>query len=148
MTNDAPAPGSQRGPDTGSIPATPFTALTIVVAAAPRNATWLRGAPGATDPPYVHTSTLTTAIATSEMSRRATPRCGKFAGRRPGHDEGPAAARTAAGNGVDPGTEIATNAGIGAVGALAVPRLDEHDANARTNAHAPTQRRRLGTRAV
>ena len=125
MTTDAPAPGSQRGPDTGSIPATPFTALPIVVAAAPKNATWLRGAPGATDPPYVHTSTSTTAIATSEMSRRATPRCVKFTGftgRRPGHDEGPVAARTAAGNGLDPGTEIATNAGIGAVGALEVPR--------------------------
>lgn len=134
MTTDAAGPGSQRGPDKGSIPATPFIAFTIVVAAAPSNATRLRGA---TDPPYVHTSTLTTAIATSEMSRRATPRCAKVAGRPPGHDEGLADSRTAVGNGLDPGTEIATTAGIVVVGALAVPRLDEHDAKASSNVHAP-----------
>ncbi|HEY5172531.1 MAG TPA: hypothetical protein VIK54_12465 [Acidimicrobiia bacterium] len=46
-------------------------------------------------------------------------------------------ARTVVGNGLDPGTEIATNAGIVVVGAPAVPRPDEHDAKTSMSAHAP-----------
>jgi hypothetical protein len=138
MTTDAAGPGSQRGPDTGSIPATPFNALATVSAAAPSNAMWLRSAPGATDPPYAHTSTSTAAIATSDMSRRATPRWAKFVGRPLGHDEGIVDFRTTVGNGLAPGTEIAKAAGIAVVGALAVPRPDEHDATTINNVNAPT----------
>jgi hypothetical protein len=145
MTTDAAGPGSQRGPDTGSIPATPFNALATVSAAAPSNAMWLRSAPGATDPPYAHTSTSTAAIATSDMSRRATPRWAKFVGRPLGHDEGIVDFRTTVGNGLAPGTEIANAAGIAVAGALAVPRPDEHDATTINNVNAPTQRRRLST---
>jgi hypothetical protein len=144
MTTDAAAPGSQRGPDTGSIPATPFNALAIVSAAAPSNATSLRSAPAATNPPYAHTSTSTAAIATSDMSRRATPRWAKFLGRPLGHDEGFGDSRTTVGNGLAPGTEIA-EAGIAVAGALPVPPPDEHDATAINNVNAPTQRRRLST---
>jgi hypothetical protein len=138
ITTDAAGPGSQRGPDTGSIPATPFNALAIVSAAAPSNATWLRSAPAATDPPYAHTSTPTAAIATSDMSRRATPRWAKFIGRPAAHDERFVDLRTTAGNGLAPGTEIAKTAGIVVAGALTVPRPDEHDATATNNVNAPT----------
>lgn len=147
-TTNAAGPGSQRGPDTGSIPATPFNALAIVSAAAPSNATWLRNAPGAPDRPYAHTSTSTAATATSEMSRRATPFWSKLAGMTPGHDEGFVDFRTTVGNGRAPGTEIAKAAGIVEAGALALPRPDEHDATAINNVNAPTKRRRLSTREV
>jgi hypothetical protein len=138
MKTDAAAPGSQRGPETGSIPATPFNALAIVSAAAPSNVTSLRSARGATDPPYAHTSASTAAIATSDMSMRATPRWAKFVGRPLGHEERIDDFRTTVGNGLAPGTEIAKAAGVAVAGALAVSRPDEHDATAINSVNTPT----------
>ena len=139
MTTDAAGPGSQRGPDTGSIPATPFSASTIVV----------RGRAVERDVAAQRTRRHRPSVrAHLDVDRRdrheryveasdTALRRSSSAG-APGHDEGIVDLRTTVGNGLAPGTEIAKTAGIVVVGALAVPRPDEHDAKARTNANAPT----------
>ena len=99
-------------------------------------------------PPYAHTSTVTGATATSEMSRRATPRCAKLAGRTAAHVDGRLEARTVVGSGAEPGTEIGTIGGVVIDGALADPVPDEHDASTTRIKNPPRARRRPSTRAV
>lgn len=137
-STDAAAPGSHRGPETGSIPASPFAAFSNVSASRPSNTTSPRKVFGGADPAYAHISTLIAAIGTSDASGRPTPLFVGVAGRSRGHREGADDLRTVVGIAVVVG--VVTNIGTDVGGAVTLEPPDEHAENATNN--EPTPRRR------
>jgi len=144
-STDAAAPGSQRGPEKGSIPVRPFAAFSSPSASEPPNTT--RPYNGRVlDPTYVHTSTLTAAMGTSEKSRRPTPRLAGVAEKRRGHRERDVDVRTVVGSGADVGVTTTTAVVVDTVACFPP---DEHPAKPTSKPHTPKhQSRRRTTRAV
>jgi hypothetical protein len=137
-STEAVAPGSQRGPDTGSIPARLPASFPKTSASTPSKTTSPPRVFGADDPTNAQTSTLIAAIGTSDMSGRPTPRLVGLAGRTRGHAEGAADLRTVVGIAAVVG--VSTTGAIDVAGRVTRVPPDEHAEIATNNAPTPRLR--------